>query len=126
MSGRNGAMLSTVAMRRLTKELEEWKGGTTPVPGMEVQVADRLDEWLVKVTGADNTVYAREEYILRFFFSPDYPIEPPEVVFLAPTPRHPHVYTNGHSASKPERLCRRKGETEAGGISEARISHCAF
>lgn len=33
-----------------------------------------------------------------------YPIEPPEVIFVHPTPRHPHVYTNGHSTLEASRF----------------------
>eukprot|EP00887_Chlorella_sp_A99_P007130 scaffold2.g7130.t1 len=29
-------------------------------------------------------------------FDDRYPLVPPEVVFLAPTPVHPHIYSNGH------------------------------
>mmetsp|Transcript_20644 Transcript_20644/g.50561 ORF Transcript_20644/g.50561 Transcript_20644/m.50561 type:complete len:161 (+) Transcript_20644:791-1273(+) len=95
-AGPAAARLSKVAVRRLHKELDEWRVGD-PVPGMSVStVGDRLDEWLVSLTGADNTVYAGEAYILRFQFPGDYPIEPPEVIFVSPTPRHPHVYSNGH------------------------------
>ncbi|KAK1865220.1 hypothetical protein I4F81_007754 [Pyropia yezoensis] len=88
--------LSPVARRRLGKELDEWLSAEPPVPGMSVSATERLDLWMVMVTGAENTVFANEEYVLRFSFPADYPIEPPEVIFVHPTPRHPHVYTNGH------------------------------
>mmetsp|Transcript_9365 Transcript_9365/g.16881 ORF Transcript_9365/g.16881 Transcript_9365/m.16881 type:complete len:152 (-) Transcript_9365:444-899(-) len=86
--------LSRVAQRRLTKELDEWRVNS-PVPGMVVR-SEQLNEWFVSLTGAENTVFANESYTLRFLFPDDYPMEPPEVVFLEPTPRHPHVYSNGH------------------------------
>jgi len=86
--------LSRVAQKRLGKELEEWQMHS-PVPGMDAR-AERLDLWFVSLTGAENTVFAQENYTLRFSFPQDYPMEPPEVVFLSPTPQHPHVYSNGH------------------------------
>lgn len=48
----------------------------------------------------DNPIYpADDRYRLRFTFSPSYPIEAPEVVFLAAPdrgiPMHPHIYSNG-------------------------------
>lgn len=87
--------LTRVAQRRLSRELTEWSVKNPPVPGMSVST-DRLDEWMVTVMGAEGSVYENERYILRFVFPTDYPMEAPEVVFLEPTPRHPHVYSNGH------------------------------
>mmetsp|Transcript_11005 Transcript_11005/g.18836 ORF Transcript_11005/g.18836 Transcript_11005/m.18836 type:complete len:167 (+) Transcript_11005:78-578(+) len=92
----NNTALSRIALHRLTKELNEWLV-KSPVPGMSVQVDnDRMNEWYISIRGAENTVYYGEEYTLRFLFPYDYPIEPPEVIFLTPTPQHAHVYTNGH------------------------------
>ncbi|CDF39754.1 unnamed protein product [Chondrus crispus] len=88
--------LTRVAQRRLTRELAEWSVKNPPVPGMSVEQTDRVDEWRVTVTGAASSVYENERYTLRFVFPSDYPMEAPEVIFLSPTPRHPHVYSNGH------------------------------
>lgn len=89
--------LSPVAQRRLSRELGEWTVKEPPVPGMAVRPTNRLDEWLVDLKGAEGSVYANEPYQLRFIFPADYPMEAPEVIFLHPTPMHPHVYSNGHS-----------------------------
>jgi ubiquitin-protein ligase len=35
-------------------------------------------------------------YRLNIKFTERYPLEPPEVTFLTPTPVHPHIYSNGH------------------------------
>jgi ubiquitin-conjugating enzyme E2 W len=48
----------------------------------------------------DNPLYSpTDKYRLKFTFSTSYPIEAPEVVFLAAPdrniPMHPHVYSNG-------------------------------
>ena len=29
-------------------------------------------------------------------FTDKYPLEPPEILFLEPSPVHPHIYSNGH------------------------------
>jgi ubiquitin-conjugating enzyme E2 W len=87
--------LSSVGKKRLLKELQDWLVGE-PVPGMSVERPERLDLWYVKVVGAQDTIFMGEEYILRFSFPRDYPMEAPEVVFLPPVPSHPHIYTNGH------------------------------
>ncbi|GAB0490218.1 hypothetical protein MMPV_001450 [Pyropia vietnamensis] len=63
--------LSPVARRRLGKELDEWLSAEPPVPGMSVSATERLDLWMVMVTGAENTVFANEEYVLRFSFPAD-------------------------------------------------------
>ena len=54
------------------------------------------------ITVPDNPLYRPDEkYRLRFNFSPSYPIEAPEVVFLQGSsperriPMHPHIYSNG-------------------------------
>ncbi|PFH37929.1 ubiquitin-conjugating enzyme subfamily protein [Besnoitia besnoiti] len=53
--------------------------------------------WLLALEGAEGTLYAKQVFLLRFRFSPKYPIEPPEVTFVPPfLPVHPHVYSNGH------------------------------
>lgn len=66
--------------------------------------AENLREWQMDLTVPDNPLYdPTEQFRLRFHFSPAYPIEAPEVVFLAARgdsvvrhiPLHPHVYSNG-------------------------------
>lgn len=39
---------------------------------------------------------AGETFRLRILFSERYPLEPPEVTFVPPSPVHPHIYSNGH------------------------------
>ena len=53
-------------------------------------------QWLVYLRGAEKSIYAGEEYILRVTFNNDYPMDSPEIVFLEPAPVHPHIYSNGH------------------------------
>lgn len=96
-SSSGGKELTRVAQRRLTRELTEWSVKNPPIPGMGVTTTNnRLDEWLVTVPGAEGSVYSGDRYTLRFTFPTDYPMEAPEVVFMLPTPKHPHVYSNGH------------------------------
>ncbi|CEQ42364.1 SPOSA6832_04173 [Sporobolomyces salmonicolor] len=69
--------------------------------GCRILQADNLEEWIIalRVLG-DETVYAGEEFALRFRFTPGYPIDSPEVTFVVSPewkpPVHPHVYGNGH------------------------------
>lgn len=54
----------------------------------------RLFVW---ITGAPDTLYEGERFLLRFRFDESFPMQAPEVVFVAPhMPVHEHVYTNGH------------------------------
>mmetsp|Transcript_1486 Transcript_1486/g.4937 ORF Transcript_1486/g.4937 Transcript_1486/m.4937 type:complete len:87 (-) Transcript_1486:5532-5792(-) len=62
--------LSRQAQKRLMNELDGWFEGS-PVPGMKVLSAESLDEWLVELVGAENTVYADERYFLKFRFPED-------------------------------------------------------
>mmetsp|Transcript_7160 Transcript_7160/g.20218 ORF Transcript_7160/g.20218 Transcript_7160/m.20218 type:complete len:118 (-) Transcript_7160:235-588(-) len=41
-------------------------------------------------------LYENELFRLQVKFSPNYPLDPPEVIFLPEVPVHPHVYSNGH------------------------------
>jgi len=47
----------------------------------------------------DNPIYNDKVFRLKFSFNTNYPIEPPEVVFLIDPqhecPMHPHIYSNG-------------------------------
>eukprot|EP00939_MAST-03C_sp_MAST-3C-sp1_P000486 g486.t1 len=52
--------------------------------------------WFLRITGARDTLYAGKTYRLRFRFSDQYPIKPPEVVFVGGSPIHEHIYSNGH------------------------------
>ena len=92
--GAGAAAHTRTAIRRLQKELGELNSDAA-LPGFLVS-QDSLDVWFIEFAGAENTLFANEHYTLRFVFPQDYPIEAPEVVFMQPTPLHPHVYTNGH------------------------------
>ena len=41
-------------------------------------------------------MYDGETYKLKISYSPKYPFEAPETVFIGDTPEHEHVYSNGH------------------------------
>ncbi|KAI6805151.1 hypothetical protein KC332_g13642 [Hortaea werneckii] len=87
--------------KRLQKELVKIQG-TLP-PGISLVSAENLREWTMDLEIFDNPIYPPgEKYRLRFLFSPSYPIEAPEVTFVAlqqnperKIPLHPHIYTNG-------------------------------
>lgn len=66
-----------------------------PPPNCSVTVGDDIRNWVVTIVGAENSIYAGEEYKLRVIFPKEYPTKPPSVYFLKPVPRHVHVYTNG-------------------------------
>ena len=63
--------------------------------GLEVEDAECLTDWIVKLVGAKGTVYEGEIYRLRVRFHADYPSMPPEVTFLRPAPVHEHIYSDG-------------------------------
>jgi ubiquitin-conjugating enzyme E2 W len=56
-----------------------------------------LNRWNINVTGAPDTIYQNENFILRFKFPERYPFESPAVMFVGSNiPIHPHIYSNGH------------------------------
>ena len=62
----------------------------------EYDVQRAVDHWVVTMKMPHSSVYAAEEHRLQVRFDDTYPLSAPEVVFLQPTPVHPHVYSNGH------------------------------
>lgn len=86
--------LSKIACNRLQKELAEWQ--VNPPSGFKHKATDNLQRWVIEVNGAPGTLYANETYQLQVEFPEHYPMEAPQVIFLHPSPLHPHVYSNGH------------------------------
>lgn len=91
--------LSAVAMRRIQSELTDWM--LHPPEGCSLESSDPLTTWVILMEGPESSPtgvshYRGQTFRLRCVFSDRYPLEPPEVVFLDPTPLHPHVYSNGH------------------------------
>ncbi|KAF2835476.1 UBC-like protein [Patellaria atrata CBS 101060] len=86
------------ASKRLGKELSKLQSSTPP--GITLVKADDFEEWEMDIRVLDsNPIYNGQTFRLKFRFTPSYPIEPPEVVFVKsdtrPIPMHPHIYTNG-------------------------------
>jgi ubiquitin-conjugating enzyme E2 W len=82
------------ANKRVQKELERLVAD--PIPGIVIVPQEDSSIWIAAFVGGEGTLYEGEEFQLQFRFSADYPIDPPEVVFLDPVPVHPHIYSNGH------------------------------
>ncbi|KAK9242066.1 ubiquitin-conjugating enzyme/RWD-like protein [Lipomyces tetrasporus] len=85
--------------KRLGRELSDLK--TNPAVGISVFQADDFRIWLIDIQVMDdNPLYAGKTFRLQFRFTPTYPIEAPEVQFIASLgrgiPMHPHIYSNGH------------------------------
>eukprot|EP00271_Cylindrocystis_brebissonii_P001495 TRINITY_DN11762_c0_g1_i1.p1 TRINITY_DN11762_c0_g1~~TRINITY_DN11762_c0_g1_i1.p1 ORF type:complete len:162 (-),score=20.46 TRINITY_DN11762_c0_g1_i1:148-633(-) len=86
--------LSRIASNRLQKELNEWHHN--PPAGFRRQPSDNLQSWAIELQGAPGTLYTGERFILQVDFPEHYPMEAPQVIFVPPTPLHPHIYSNGH------------------------------
>eukprot|EP00891_Asterochloris_glomerata_P005095 jgi/Astpho2/5095/fgenesh1_pg.00073_%23_4_t len=94
-----GRQVSTIAMKRIQSELHDWL--LHPPEGCALIKFEPLLHWVVEMTGPDSapgmpTLYAGETFRLQIKFTDRYPLEPPEVTFLPPSPVHPHIYSNGH------------------------------
>ncbi|GBE60788.1 GDP-D-mannose pyrophosphorylase [Babesia ovata] len=67
-----------------------------PPPNCTLEVfGSRNDIWIITWTGLPGTLYAGEKYRLKILFPKEYPLKPPVVYFLQPSPVHAHVYSNG-------------------------------
>ena len=90
-------------LNRLNKELADLK----TFKAFTVKVDDNNPRiWYVSFKGAENTLYANEDFTLQFKFSNEYvsinyiikyiqPIDSPEVIFIGHIPTHEHIYSNG-------------------------------
>ena len=89
-------------LNRLKKELADLKS----FPTFSVKVDENNPRiWFVSFKGAENTLYANENFTLQFKFSNEYvryfynlniqPIDSPEVIFVGHIPTHEHIYSNG-------------------------------
>lgn len=66
-------------MKRLNKELLSLR--TSPPPGVCVEEAEEdMKNWIIRLTAADETVYAGEVFHLAFKFGESYPLDSPEVL----------------------------------------------
>lgn len=93
------AHLTPVASRRIQTELREWQNN--PPEGCLLDDCEDLTTWRILMQGPDPVqglpaLYADELYRLQIKFTANYPLEAPEVIFLEPSPIHPHIYSNGH------------------------------
>lgn len=66
-----------------------------PLENVTVAVLKDIRSWIVTIQGAKGTIYEGDAFRLRVKFPSNYPIDPPRVYFLPPSPRHSHVYSNG-------------------------------
>ncbi|KAI8064716.1 ubiquitin-conjugating enzyme/RWD-like protein [Gongronella butleri] len=88
-------MSKTLFSKRLSKELRDLN--TNPLEGVSIEEAEDFKRWRLRVLGAPGTLYEGEQFRLEFRFTPSYPLESPEVLFVRPDiPIHPQVYSNGH------------------------------
>ena len=78
----------------MQNELKDWL--QNPPEGCRLLSCDPLTIWVVEIQGPDTPLYRGHVYNLRVAFTDRYPMEPPEFVFLVPSPIHPHIYSNGH------------------------------
>ncbi|ORE04847.1 UBC-like protein [Rhizopus microsporus var. microsporus] len=84
--------MTSLYSKRLTKELRDLQ--KNPPEGVEVEEASNFLKWTLCLTGARGSVYEGEKFKLEFRFTPQYPLEAPEVVFIRPyVPIHPQLVT---------------------------------
>jgi ubiquitin-conjugating enzyme E2 W len=80
--------------KRLLKELKDLS--EEPLENVKILNSDDMTKLKVEISGAEGTLYEGEAYTLKIDIPHNYPIEPPEVVFVDAIPVNEHVYSNGH------------------------------
>ncbi|XP_039262546.1 ubiquitin-conjugating enzyme E2 W-like [Styela clava] len=89
--------MANFKQKRISKEIQNL--AVRPPPGVKLLNPDdtSLARVTMELTGADNTLYAKEVFNLVFIFGDKYPFESPQVMFTGnKIPVHPHIYSNGH------------------------------
>ncbi|TXG51363.1 hypothetical protein EZV62_023887 [Acer yangbiense] len=87
--------LSKIACNRLQKELLEWQ--VNPPSGFKHKVTDNLKGGSLKSMELQElSMTMKPTNVIQVDFPEHYPMEAPQVIFLNPTPLHPHIYSNGH------------------------------
>uniref|UniRef100_A0A3B0ML74 Ubiquitin-conjugating enzyme E2, putative n=1 Tax=Theileria annulata TaxID=5874 RepID=A0A3B0ML74_THEAN len=67
-----------------------------PPPNCKLEVYGKNNNiWIITWVGLPGTIYAGEEYKIKVMLPNGYPLKPPIIYFLQPTPVHKHVYSNG-------------------------------
>ena len=89
----NHVELQPLVRKRVLRDLRRLKADNGL--GLEIEDCDCLTDWVVKLVGANGTVYEGELYRLRIRFHADYPARPPDITFMRPTPVHEHIYSDG-------------------------------
>ena len=72
-----------------------------PPEGCRLVSFEPLTQWVIEMAGPETSpaprpLYAGQVFRLRITFNDRYPMDPPEVIFLAPVPIHKHIYSIGH------------------------------
>lgn len=112
--------MAAIHQKRLAKEIRDLLTNPPPLIILQDIPGDNFSEIRVRFRGIEGTMYAQEQFMLRFKFGGNYPMESPEVVFVAVdklqapvgqqsangppleatnkclVPVHPHIYSNGH------------------------------
>jgi ubiquitin-protein ligase len=87
--------------RQLTSDKELAKIHESTAPGITFVKAENLYKWLMDIRVLDNNpLYTGKTFRLEFRFGQNYPIEPPEVVFLPAPVREEGSRPLSSSASK--------------------------
>mmetsp|Transcript_12449 Transcript_12449/g.33964 ORF Transcript_12449/g.33964 Transcript_12449/m.33964 type:complete len:166 (+) Transcript_12449:571-1068(+) len=96
--------LSAIASKRIQSELREWQRAAPEGFALEDVSGQDMTNWCISMQGPEclggpgmsKDFYVGKVYRVRVSFNEQYPIQAPEVVFLDPSPVHPHIYSNGH------------------------------
>lgn len=96
MASTSTSSLTPVAQRRIQSELNDWM--KNPPEGCCLESCEPMTHWVILMQGPEGggRLYEGDVFRLRVLFPDRYPLEPPEVIFMSPTPIHPHIYSNGH------------------------------
>ena len=80
--------------KRLQKEIRQLQ--TSSDESIKLLAVEDNFRLRIEITGAADSLYSNEKYVLQFVFPDNYPTESPTVTFVGKVPIHPHIYKVGH------------------------------
>ena len=86
--------MSSITIKRLTKELSKLQSGEDKVDGINIDVPIDLMEWHATIKGPSDSPFEGGIYKLILKFDSTYPIKPPSIKFVTPM-FHPNIYRDG-------------------------------
>ena len=86
--------MSTIAIKRLNKELSSLQSDKNKINGITIENPNDIMIWNATITGPADSPYEKGVFKMLIRFNEEYPVKAPSVKFLTPM-FHPNIYRDG-------------------------------